>query len=223
MKNERDDFDDAYWRSPEYFGRGPEKVLVEHVDLVEWARPALDVGVGQGRNAVFLAENGVTVHAIDPSAEAVRMTAELARDNKLPIVARQTDFQAFDPHSLGPDFTSYSAVCLFGLVPLLEWADISRLRDRVASWSGRGTVVFFTAFTTQDPVFEKCSRTWIAMGRNSFRGPEGDVRTFLEPGEAASLYPDLTVVHEWEGMGPEHRHGDGQLQRHGMVELVLQR
>ena len=29
------------------------------------------------------------------------------------------------------------------------------------------------------------------------------------------------AVHLWEGLGPEHRHGDGSPERHGKVEAVL--
>jgi hypothetical protein len=30
-------------------------------------------------------------------------------------------------------------------------------------------------------------------------------------------------LHHWEGMGPEHRHGDSPMERHAMTEVVFQR
>ncbi len=45
----------------------------------------------------------------------------------------------------------------------------------------------------------------------------------LEPGELTGLFPDLSPVHTWEGTTPEHRHGDGPSERHGLAEAVLRR
>jgi hypothetical protein len=77
-----------------------------------------------------------------------------------------------------------------------------------------------TAFTIEDPAFETCSQTWREIGKNSFADKEGAIRTFLERGEATSLFPGFESVHHWEGLGPEHNHGDGPIHRHGVVEFV---
>ena len=74
MARDPDDFDSIYRRSANYFGDQPDRILVDHIGLIDRRRPALDVGAGQGRNAMFLAEHGTRVDAIDPSAEAVAAT-----------------------------------------------------------------------------------------------------------------------------------------------------
>ncbi len=85
MKDGRSIFDDAYRKHEGYFGEGPERLLIDHVHLIDSTRPALDVGAGQGRNSLFLARKGIEVDAIDPSDEAVRTTASAARDNNLAV------------------------------------------------------------------------------------------------------------------------------------------
>jgi SAM-dependent methyltransferase len=226
MKNGGPGFDDAYRSAKDFFGGKPEKMLVDFVHLIDPRRPALDVGSGQGRNAIFLAEQGITVDAIDPSGEAVETTGKLARERNLPIRSWQSSFESFEPGTgkepVG-DFDSYGAICLFGLIQLLTWDSIALLRDRVTAWSGPGTALFLTAWTTQDPSFETCTRDWQSVGKNSFADDSGNVRTFLEPGVAPGLFDGFRVEYHWEGMGPAHRHGDGPLQRHGKVELVLVR
>ena len=223
MNNERSIFDDAYRKHEGYFGEGQAQLLIDHVQLIDSTRPALDVGTGQGRNAVFLAQKGIVVDAIDPSEEAVKATASAARDNNLAVRAIQSSYETFDPRAEREYFSTYGAICLFGLIQLLTWDSIGRLQDRVNSWSGKGTVVFLTAFTTEDSAFEKCARDWRSVGRNCFEDGRNTIRTFLEPGEAPGLFKGFKAVYHWEGLGPEHRHGDGPMQQHAVVELVLQR
>ena len=83
--------------------------------------------------------------------------------------------------------------------------------------------LFITAFGTWDPAFKSHQREWTEDSENSFCSLDGVVRTYLEPGELVTLFPDLEVIHSWEGLGPEHRHGDGPLERHGLAEAVLRR
>lgn len=57
---------------------------------------ALDVGMGQGRNALFLAENGWDVTGFDLSDEAVAQAAAAAEAAGLELDAVQADVNAFD-------------------------------------------------------------------------------------------------------------------------------
>jgi cyclopropane fatty-acyl-phospholipid synthase-like methyltransferase len=223
MKDDRSIFDDAYRKHEGYFGEGPERLLIDHVHLIDSTRPALDVGAGQGRNALYLAQKGIAVDAIDPSEEAVRAAASAARDNNLAVQAILSFYETFDPRAEREHFSTYGAICLFGLIQLLTWDSIGLLRDRVGLWSGKGTVVFLKAFTTEDSAFEKCARGWRSIGKNCFEDGSNNIRTFLEPDEAPGLFRGFSVVYHWEGLGPEHRHGDGPIQQHAVVELVLQR
>lgn len=220
MPTKRNDFDAFYRHSGDYFGTAPAEILVAHAGLIDKERPVLDIGAGQGRNALFLAAQGLRVDAIDPSAEAIATVGKLARKRGLPVRAVQSNFEAYDP---GTGVESYGAICLFGLIPILEWRLIDELVDRVVAWSAGGTVLFVTAFTTKDPMFDACTAAWKPLGKNSFADSDGAVRTFLEPGEAPSLFPGFEVVHHWEGLGPPHRHGNGPSHRHGQVELVVRK
>jgi SAM-dependent methyltransferase len=79
-----------------------EKVPREHNSLLEEAvrtiRPgkALDVTVGQGRNAVFLALRGWDVTGFDVSEEALSRAGDAARRAGVSIHAVQSTSEAFD-------------------------------------------------------------------------------------------------------------------------------
>jgi tellurite methyltransferase len=220
------EFDDVYKSSDHYFGDSPERILVQYADRIDDTRPALDIGTGQGRNAFFLAKRGIEVDAIDPSEEAVGATAAVAGSLNLPVLATRVEFDRFDPSRdgvAGARFDSYGVICLFGLIQLLKPVSIQSLTKKVLEWSGDSTLLFVTAFTSNDPSFPGVSNQWKRIGGLSFAGPGGAVKTYLEPGQAPRLFAGFNVLYHWEGLGPEHRHGDGPLQRHAMVEMVLER
>ena len=211
-------FDRDYDNTAELFGSSEDPLLRRFAAAIDRQRPALDLGVGQGRNALFLARAGMAVHGLDPSRVAVETVRDLALSENLPVTAYQTSFESFECPA-----ETYSAVLAFGLLPLLSWASIELLVDRVEAWTATGSLVLLTGFTTLDPRLEHVAAEGSRVGRNSFRLADGQLRTYLEPGEARALFPALSVVHHWEGLGPEHRHGSGPPERHGMFELVGRR
>ena len=72
-----DDWDDRYAASPLVSSSGPNAVVAHETADLPPGR-ALDLAAGEGRNALWLAEHGWQVTAVDFSAVATRRTAELA-------------------------------------------------------------------------------------------------------------------------------------------------
>ena len=61
-------FDELYRETPDFFGSEPSRLLAQFHHLIPADGFVLDIGVGQGRNALFLARKGVSVEGIDLSA-----------------------------------------------------------------------------------------------------------------------------------------------------------
>jgi len=218
MSEESSGFDRAYADVEDLFGAKPDPLLVAHCDAIDAGRPALDLGAGQGRNAFYLARRGLEVHALDPSRVAADAVRRVAARERLPVTPYVTDFQSF-----AAPVPAYSAVLAFGLLPLLDWDAVDSLGERLLAWTVPGSLAFVTGFTTDDPRFDEVAASCERVGRNSFARPDGELRTYLEPGQARGLFAGFAVLHHWEGLGPEHRHGDAPPERHAMFELVLRR
>jgi len=75
---------------------GPARFLVENADLLPKGR-ALDVAMGSGRNAIFLAGIGFDVEGVDISREATDMALQAARkagvDLKATVCDLEEDYQ----------------------------------------------------------------------------------------------------------------------------------
>jgi cyclopropane fatty-acyl-phospholipid synthase-like methyltransferase len=138
-------YDETYATTKHNFGEAPERILRDYSRRMNTAHPVLDIGAGQGRNALFLAREGFTVDAIDPSKVATETIAALAAEEHLPIRATQSGFKEFIPKT---DF--YAGILVFGLIQILTWDEIDLLRDKLKQWTRPGSLIFLTGFTVED-------------------------------------------------------------------------
>lgn len=86
---------DALYRQPALFGE-PYPELIRFFREDPSRGTLLDVGCGQGRNAIALARMGYVVTGIDLSAVGVAQMTEVARREGLSITGLVTDLYAFD-------------------------------------------------------------------------------------------------------------------------------
>jgi len=210
-------YDELYNQKTEYFGSDPSKILAEHFGMIDQSKPVLDIGAGQGRHSIFLARKGFKVDAIDPSQVGLEQLSELSKKQNLPIETHVTGFETF-PAPNAP----YSAILLFGILQERNWVAIDHLIKKVYRWLTDDGLVFVTAFSMEDPSLERF-KDCKEIGPNSFINERGITRTFLRENEVLELFEGYEVIHHWEGLGAEHRHGDGEPERHGVVEAILKK
>ncbi len=74
-------------------GFEPAQFLVEHIELLPKGR-VLDIAMGGGRNAVYLAEEGFEVEGVDISPEAVSNALGLAQKTGVKIRAQVADMES---------------------------------------------------------------------------------------------------------------------------------
>ena len=91
---DQDYWNKVYGEQQNIFVRRPTALLVS---AVQGRRPgkALDIGMGQGRNSIFLAQQGWEVTGFDPSEEGVRQAREQAKKlgvHLQAVVAREESF-----------------------------------------------------------------------------------------------------------------------------------
>ena len=87
-------FDRIYASDRPNFSQNPSTVLVE---AIEGAKPgrALDVAMGQGRNALFLALRGWTVTGFDISDEGLNLARTNAKKAGVPLTALRSSIEDF--------------------------------------------------------------------------------------------------------------------------------
>ncbi len=90
---------DALFGSSEkdIFGKEPSAFLKAHVDLLPKGR-VLDIAMGEGRNAVYLAKLGFAVEGVDISEVALRKARRLAKELGVEVHTINADLNRYKIH-----------------------------------------------------------------------------------------------------------------------------
>ncbi len=135
--------DSAYWnrryakRELVWTGKANGFLTAEVKDLP--AGRALDLAAGEGRNAVWLAERGWQVRAVDFSDVAIGKARRLAEER---AVADRVDFQVADLRGYRPEAGAYDLVIVMYLqLPGHELAPILRTAAEAVAPGGTLVVV----------------------------------------------------------------------------------
>lgn len=127
---------DAKYNRPNFiFGKRPADFLAENYHYLPFEGTVLDMGMGEGRNAVFLAQKGFKVTGVDISSVAVKKANLLAKEYGVKIkgvVASLKDY------SIPPG--SFDAIICFYYVDRM-------LLEKIKSWLRPGGVLIYEAHT----------------------------------------------------------------------------
>lgn len=159
---------------PPVWAKGePSEFLVENVGLLPKGGRALDVAMGTGRNAVYLASLGFEVIGVDISRVACERAVEAARAARVRIEALCADMETW-----GVPEAAFDVVINFNYLH----------RDLCAGLAGAlrpGGVLVFQTFTLEQRQFG-----W---------GPSKD-EFLLRPGELRELFSGLEALVYQEGV-----------------------
>jgi SAM-dependent methyltransferase len=146
---------------------------VDHRHLLPRSGDALDVACGRGRNAIWLATQGFTVHAVDRDAAAVAAVNSGANRLGLPVIATIVDLEGGNAALAREAFDVIVAVHYLHrpLFPSL----IAALRN--------GGVLVYETFTREQ----------------ALRGKPTNPAFLLEPGELQRLVAPLDILASREG------------------------
>jgi SAM-dependent methyltransferase len=89
----------------------PTPLLMESVQRLPPGR-ALDLACGAGRNALWLAQNGWRVTAVDGAAEAIAILDEKAKAGNLPVEAHVADLERGE-YRIKPAAWDLIAMCYY--------------------------------------------------------------------------------------------------------------
>jgi len=155
-----------------------DEALLRVRELIPKDGVALDVAGGDGRNAVWLAKNGLDVTLIDVSSEALKRALEMAERSGVVLDVEKTDLEVTDPKQ-GP----------WDLVIIFNYCE-KRLYKKISGILKPGGIVVITQATVKN------------LERHSSPSP----RFLLGDGELTELLPELTVLLRDTGWRANGRH-----------------
>lgn len=149
-------------------GKEPVEFLKEYINILPRGK-ALDIAMGEGRNAVFFAKNGFEVDGCDVSDIAVKKTLKLAKENNVRVNAFVADLEIY---KLPKD--AYDVVACFYY---LQRSLIPQIKEALKP----GGMVIYETYTIEN---------W----ERGFEGPKNK-DYLLKTNELLDLFKDLTIIY----------------------------
>lgn len=132
-------WDQRYSGDDLVYGEAPNDFLVQMADRFSKTGHALDIGAGEGRNALFLASLGLGVLAVDQSAVGMQKAQRRAQERGLKLRVQAVDLQHFDAEPRSFDVVS----SIFVHLPATLRAAVHR---RIGVWLRPGGVFVLEAY-----------------------------------------------------------------------------
>ena len=168
-------WDERYSGEQLAYGEAPNGFLASVTGRFPSSGRALDIGAGEGRNALFLASCGLDVLAVDQSSVGMRKAERLARERGLGLRTQAVDLSDFDAEPESFDVVSSIFVHLPASLR-------SAVHQRIRTWLRPGGVFVLEAYAPDQLT----------------RGTGG-------PKDPALLAPLEVIVGELEGLRIEHQ------------------
>lgn len=166
--DDRSAWDKTYNRKDYVFGKEPATFLVKHVDKLPKGR-ALDIAMGEGRHAVYLAKKGFQVEGVDISDVGIRKAQKLAAENGVKIKTVNADLNKY---KIQPN--SYSVILNFYYLQRSLYPQI------IAGLKKGGVLVFET--NTMEHL-------------KTPSGKDFEKEYLLEAGELKKAFAELEILH----------------------------
>jgi tellurite methyltransferase len=211
-------WNDRYQAGEQVF-KSPAPLVVEFAGHLA-PGSALDLASGPGRNALYLAERGWRVTALDGSPVAIDLLRHRAREQNLSVEAKVIDLEAHRPPSAAPNHRGTSGLAAPEASPLCassseetgEFEIPANAFDLVLScyYFQRGLI----------PQMKSALRPGgllIAIAHLTDPGQSKDTAIRAHPSELPALFDGWSILHYREGEPGESCH------RHAGAELVVRR
>ncbi len=142
----------------------PAQFLAENIQLLPEGR-ALDVAMGSGRNAIYLAKRGFDVEGVDISPEAVSSALELAKKVGVTIKAKVVDLEG----SYSIERGAYDVIICFNY---LQRSLVLQIKDGLR----KGGMVVYETFIVDQAQLGKPKNPEYLLKHNELLDMFGDFR-----------------------------------------------
>lgn len=158
------DYDKRYEAQEYYWGLLPNRICYEIMKILPPIKPyrLLDIGCGEGKDAVFLAKCGYAVTAFDISGQGIEKAKRLAEHNKVGVRFFKADISDYDPD------LEYDVIFCSGMLHFIPQPGRKELCEKLKAHTAENGINALNVFVQkpfitrawEDPEDEKLRHPW---------------------------------------------------------------
>ena len=206
-------WDVLYRKSKFIWGSEADRTLVEYAELIPRGY-ILDLGMGEGRNALFFAKLGYTVEGIDVSKAAIKKCIKMANKANLKIAAEVGSLQNI---KITPK--KYSLIIISWVLNFFNKEEILKIIAKIKKGLKKNGLVYNVAFTVDDPTYKKRKQNLKMIEKNTFysRKRHSYMHYFTKK-ETLSLFKYFETIYFADGAKLDISHAKPHY--HGFIEYL---
>mgnify|MGYP001232976462 CR=1 FL=1 len=148
-QKDREKWDSKYGSSEHITGTQPSKWLTENTELLLGHGKALDLAMGEGRNAVYLASLGFETLGVDISSVGTEKARKLAYTKNVNISIEIADLDHYEPEK-----NYFDLIVCFNF---LDRGFFRRIQDALKA----GGLLFYETFNSDHLKYSEFKKEWV--------------------------------------------------------------
>lgn len=215
-------YEEIYSKDELYWGSSPSDLVKRFAELAPQGA-ALDLGMGEGRDVLYLSGLGFTVTGVESTQSGVAKCLGLARQKGLDVKAVSVDVRQFKIPK-----NRYSLIIAINLFQFLAKHEAQEIIAKATEGLKRGGLFICETFSIDDPHYKAHRKSSKEIAPGTFRDGAGNIYSLYDYGEIlrmccphlqpAKSAPRLRIVHYAEFDFYDTTHGPAHW--HGLVNFV---
>jgi tellurite methyltransferase len=209
------DYDKMYSGDMLYWGETPSDLVRQFAELAPEGR-ALDLGMGEGRDVLYLAQLGYDVTGVELSGPGIARCQQRANELGREIKTVCADVRAYEIPA-----RRYAIIVCNALFQFIDKKDARKLVGRIANGLKKGGIFLCQTFTIDDPYYKVHRRKSKEIAAGVFRDGAGNIFSLYGYGELLQLCSELRPIYYREYDFYDTLHQPAHW--HGVVDYVGRR
>ncbi|MFS0762242.1 class I SAM-dependent methyltransferase [Peribacillus phoenicis] len=199
------------------WGFNPNDILSQYVEMLPENGEVLDIGIGEGRNALFFAEQGFAVEGIDISETAVERCLELSKEHNLNVNAKVQDINSFE---IEPN--KYSLIILSNVLNFFPDNEIKNIIDKVKIGLQKNGFVYINVFDDKEPGRKKAPERYEQLAEHTFYNENSNMFLhYFTRSELEGFFTDYKTICLSQSYSLDITHGQPHF--HSTLEIMSQK
>ena len=206
----------SYQNIKQLWGSDPDSKLMQYFDLIKRGN-LLDLGIGEGRNALPFTFAGFNIDGVDISETAIMRCKENLTKKDSIINLISTDLREYDIKK-----DNYTLIIVANVLNFFRKSEIEIIVEKIREGLKEDGMVYLSVFSTLEPRYDLIKTNKKQVEENTFYIDEKDSYThFFTQEELNKYFWDFELICCCEGLEYDSNHGEPHY--HGGIEFIARK
>lgn len=209
-------WEESYQKTNQLWSSNPDAKLMQYFDLIKRGN-LLDLGIGEGRNALPFIFSGFNIDGVDISETAIKRCEEKFAKKDCTIDLIISDLRKYDIKK-----DNYTIIIAANVLNFFKKSEIDIIIRKIKEGLKEEGIVYLSVFSTLEQRYNSLKESNKQVEENTFYIDEKDSYVhFFTQEELNKYFLDFELICCCEGL--EYDSNDGDPHYHGIIEFMARK